>query len=553
MEESSKARQLIAEHEARAGERTAWDTRWQRVQEWFTPHRAHVMDRQDPPGNVYRSRIHDTKGISSANVLAQGHMSYITPMNEQWFAFATSVRESGSEQHKSWFKECTEVAIRMLSQSNFYTVINSVFRDRSTLGTGCLFLNKGKSKPLNFQYVEIGTYTVAEDEDGVVNTLSRELEYTVMQAADKFGKDQLGAKLRSVYEQAMAGDSRELTSKYRFIHVVQPNREHDPGKLDSRAYLSHYICCTDEQVVEEGGFYEFPFLVTRYERWGNHPWGFSPAYNAMPNVLSANFMKKILKLLGETAALPRVLELADQKHNVDMRAGGRTVVSEKAAAMGFPREWGTGGSFQAGQFLIEQEHEQIEMFFHVPLFQMFAQLQKQMTATEVAARESEKLLMFAPSFVQFVSDMEPLMQRMFSLLLREDYFPPAPEGLARETGEEGLVALDTPVIEYQSKLALAIKQLETMGLDRVMQRAAMIAQYDPGVLDNFDFDGMVRDMARNEGFPERWLVKLEEMEQLREQRAQAQQQAEQMAQMGQAAEAVGKAGIDPAQAIQAML
>jgi hypothetical protein len=61
-------------------------------------------------------------------------------------------------------------------------------------------------------------------------------------------------------------------------------------------------------------------------------------------------------------------------------------------------------------------------------------------------------------------------------------------------------------------------------------------------LDNFDFDEICRDMARNDGLPARWLMEEELVAQQRAARAQAQQQAMQAEQMERTAAALGKAG-----------
>ena len=59
-------------------------------------------------------------------------------------------------------------------------------------------------------------------------------------------------------------------------------------------------------------------------------------------------MEKILYTLGQTKAYPRLFLLAEQYGEVDLRAGGRTVISPEAAELGLPREWGTQGQYDIG-------------------------------------------------------------------------------------------------------------------------------------------------------------------------------------------------------------
>ena len=68
------------------------------------------------------------------------------------------------------------------------------------------------------------------------------------------------------------------------------------------------------------------------------------------------------------------------------------------------------------------------------------------------------------------------------------------------------------------------------------------ANIRPEMLDNYDFDEITRDMARNDGLPARWLMDEGMVAKTRAQRAQAQQAAMQAEQMERTASALGKAG-----------
>ena len=99
-----------------------------------------------------------------------------------------------------------------------------------------------------------------------------------------------------------------------------------------------------------------------------------------------------------------------------------------------------------------------------------------------------------------------------------------------------------PEIAYNSRIALAIKSLENAAFVRTSEMLLPYAQIKPEMLDNFDFDEITRDMARNDGLPARWLMDEEMVAQQRAARAQAQQQAMQAEQMERTASALGKAG-----------
>jgi hypothetical protein len=89
---------------------------------------------------------------------------------------------------------------------------------------------------------------------------------------------------------------------------------------------------------------------------------------------------------------------------------------------------------------------------------------------------------------------------------------------------------------------LALRAMHNLSLARTMERNAVIAQVRPEVLDNFKWDVIARETARNDGLPSDWLAESDEVEEARAARAEAQAQMQQQQQMLTMAEAAGKAG-----------
>jgi hypothetical protein len=100
-----------------------------------------------------------------------------------------------------------------------------------------------------------------------------------------------------------------------------------------------------------------------------------------------------------------------------------------------------------------------------------------------------------------------------------------------------------PKVIYQSRIALAIRQAETAGADRAIERAIVVSQTNPEVMDNYDLDAYARDGARNDGAPESLLRPIEDRDKMRQARAEAIQQQQQLEQAQLAADAANKVGI----------
>jgi hypothetical protein len=126
--------------------------------------------------------------------------------------------------------------------------------------------------------------------------------------------------------------------------------------------------------------------------------------------------------------------------------------------------------------------------------------------------------------------LQPLISRVFSILLRNGVLPPAPEELQGQDIE----------IEYVSPLAKAQKLTDLQSMLRGFEVMMQIAEVAP-VMDYLDSDKLVKYLVDTTGIPATVIRSDEEVARLRRQQAQAQEaEAETATQMMQA-EALGNA------------
>ena len=188
---------------------------------------------------------------------------------------------------------------------------------------------------------------------------------------------------------------------------------------------------------------------------------------------------------------------------------------------------------------------QIKEVFFNDLFMMISQMNRQMTATEVAERNAEKMLLLGPVLDRLRSELfQPLIARVFGVSQRQGHLPMPPESLQ---GQE-------IKIEFVSILAQAQKAAGISAINQVVGFVGSTAQMNPGVLDKVDFDETVDMIADMLGVPPRLIRSDEAVAELRAQREQQQQQMQQMQMMqqginmaGGAAKAARDAGMTPDQ------
>ena len=517
---------ILHNYQSLKAARAPWESWWETLRHYVLPDRQHTQSGYDSAEPPAAHQLSDTTAVEACQKLASAHMSYLTPSNELWFKWSCPLPDAGDEA-ESWYNRCSEIANRELAQSNFYTELHECFLDRVGLGTGSLYCGSTRSGGLLFRHIPCGDFVCAENDEGALDTYMREFTFTPHQAAAKFGAKALGPRGRAMLENTRNPHEGEL----RFLHVVRPrarrNRQRDNAR--NMPFESIYYCLDDQCTVQESGYREMPYMVTRFLRWGEGVYGLSPARLVYPDIRQAQFLNRILDLLGEVAAFPRILELANQSGEVDLRAGGRTLINPESASLGFPREWATQGRYDVGMDRLRQKQEAIRRAFFVPMLELWSEHKQQMTASEVYARENERVMLFSPSFTLFASDFRPLMERVFALLFRLGRFPQPPTSVL-QADRDGEPEIELPQVVYQGRIAMVMRRLQSEGIARTLQRLQAMAGLDNALLDHVDLDRTFRTAARMDGVPEGILRPEVAVKRLRRKREAAAQQLQQQQQ-----------------------
>lgn len=506
---------ILADYNALKAIRAPWESWWDELRRYVLPGRP--SDRGELP-DADRSRdLSDTTAVEACQKLASGHMSYMTPSNELWFKWSSPDADAGDEA-ESWYASCSEIANRELALSNFYTELHECFLDRVGLGTGSLFSGTSRSGRLLFRHIPCGQFVCAENDEGSIDTYMREFCLTPHQAAGQFGRKALGPRARALLDSGR----RPHEGSLRFLHIVRPREKRDRRRdnAGNMPWSSIYYSLDDSCVVEEGGYRELPYMVTRFLKWGDGPYGLAPARLVYPDIRQAQFLNRILDTLGEIAAFPRILELANQVGEVDLRAGGRTLINPESASLGFPREWATQGRYDVGMDRLKQKQDAINRAFFVPMLELWSERKQQMSATEVYARENERVMLFSPSFTLFATDFQPFMERLFALLFRQGKFPQPPSSVMK-ADRRGELSIAEPHVVYQGRIATIMRRIQSEGISNTLQLMQQLSNLDPTISDHIDLERSFRLAARLNGAPEEILRSLSSVKRLRKQRQNA--------------------------------
>ncbi|BCU77965.1 portal protein [Luteolibacter sp. LG18] len=536
------AKQLTAEAGVLDGQRAPWDSLWQELADVVHPRRGMVTRRSSTMGAVPDRRkvaeAFDGTAARANRTLANGQFARITPMGARWFVCKPPAELPVKPEAAAWYQRCSEVLAAKLYASNFYARAHEHFLDRGAFGTAATEVTGGQhGKGLHFRSFAVGSYSVAQNANDEVETLHRSYTLTPRQLVEKF-PETCPAEIRRRARDAAKGHQPVTVRQ-----AVYRRLDRDPRKVDgaNKAFASVHWLPETQTVLAEGGYEEFPCAVSRWELWGDAPYGWAPSYLALPEAVQANFLEQMLDTAAEVAVFPRVLYGASLKGDVDFRALGLTCYDPQAGEA--PREWLTQGRYDVGKDRVRDKRQAINEAFFVPLFNSISQLQHDATATEVQAIVTESRELFHPIFAGLTREfLVPLLRRAFSILLRQGEFPAPPAAVVMRD-ELGAYVGD-PAVEFVSSMALALEQSHLGNLRDCLSVLQPFMAQDPAVVDFIDVDRVGPALFRAKGLPEEFIRPAKEVEKLRAARAQAQQMAQAREAAGAVKDLGGAEGIE---------
>ena len=170
---------------------------------------------------------------------------------------------------------------------------------------------------------------------------------------------------------------------------------------------------------------------------------------------------------------------------------------------------------------IQDVRDRVDQAFYKDIFMMIAGSQNdRMTATEVAERHEEKMLMLGPVLERLNAELlDPLITMTFDRMVMANLLPPIPDAL------QG-VELN---VDFVSILAQAQRAISTNAIDRFTQNLGQLVVIKPDLVDKFDADYWADYYADALGIDPQLIVPSSQVAVIRQQRAQRQQQAENIA------------------------
>lgn len=532
-------------------ERSSFTAHWRELSDYILPRRSRFTTSDVNKGDKRNKYIIDSTASLASRTLRSGMMAGITSPARPWFKLTTpdpALDDFGPV--RNWLADVQKIMSTSYLRSNLYNTLPMLYGDLGTFGTAAMYVEEDfTGEVLWTQSFPIGSYMIAKDYKGKVNTFIRDFRMTVQQLVEQFGRIKNGVPDWSNFSVSVknAWDNGDYQTWVDVCHVIVPNNEYDPKKLEAK-YKKFSSCyyergtgqdrsaAKDDIFLRESGYDNFPVLVPRWEVTGEDVYATScPGMEALGDIKQLQHGEKRIMQAVDKIINPPLIAPSAMKNQVVTQLPGETNYSDADQGKGLRAALEINFRIQEMEAKQAQVRSRIQRAFYEDLFLMLANSdRRQITATEIDERKEEKLLALGPVLEQMNQDLlDPFTDISFKYHLNQGLLPPPPPEL------EGL----SLKVEYVSIMAQAQKMIGIAGVDRFTGFISGLGQVDSAVYDKLKSDELVNVYADMTAIPPSIIRSEDEVAQIRDQRAQQQQRAaqqQQAAQMAQTAQTLSQ-------------
>jgi hypothetical protein len=534
-------------------ERSSFLQHWRELGDYVLPRRPRFEITDVNRGDKRNQKIYDSTATLASRTLRSGMMAGVTSPARPWFRLTTSdpdLSESGNV--KKWLSIVQDRMQTSFLRSNLYNVLPTMYGDLGVFGTAPIFIEEDFKNVLRATSFPIGSYSIAKDYRGVVNTFVREFRMTVRQLIEQFGVkvnnkyvfDNFSDTVKSLYNSGHYEQWVDVT------HVVYPNDEYIPDRIEAK-YKKYASCyyergsygfsgnsqidtqhiggVDNNKFLRESGYDYFPVLCPRWETTGEDVYGTDcPGMTALPDIKQLQTgEKRVAQAIEKMINPPMVAPTSLKNSKVSILPGDITYADARDGQAGLRTAHEVSLSINEMEGKQAQVRQRVQRAFYEDLFLMLANdTRSNITAREIEERHEEKLLALGPVLEQLNQDLlDPLIDLSFDMHLRQGMIPPPPEELQ---------GVDLKV-EYISIMAQAQKLVGIAGVERFTSYVGNLAAVNPNILDKVDFDQAVDVYADMTSVPPSMVRTDEDVAAMRTQKSQAEQKQQRMNMMQQGA------------------
>ena len=460
--------------------RRNWEEQWQSIGDLMSPNRGDFIALRSA-GERKREKIFDSTPLRALTRYSSAMHNLLTPGAQNWFELQMKNTFLTKEKNvQLWLEEVTRLVMDAFNRpnNNFHPSMHEYFLDLGAFGTGVMYIKDQPGEGPYFMTFPLYDCYLAKNENGRVDTIFRVYEHTTKELIEAFGEDNLPEKV------IKAKESNKLYDKFGCCHLVKPTSTFLEPPQDRFPWTSIYFMPDEKAIINTGGFNEFPFICSRWERNSLETYGRGPGGEALADVKMLNEMEKTyLKALQKMVDPPLMVPDDGFINPVRTTPGGlnyyRSGLGKDERIFPLP----IMQRLDYADNKMNQVRDSINKAFYLDLVELPGPTAQdgdvlRFTATEIQARQRDRMQILGPLVSrQEIEMLGPMIGRVVTVMMQNNMLPPPPDEL---------LEVEEFKIEYRNPISIAMRGYELNSISQLIQFLSPMAQIDPTVLQRLD-------------------------------------------------------------------
>lgn len=507
---------------------------WQELADYFLPRSVRFLVRNVNKTPATNKKIKDSSVLEAVRDFSSGMMTGATNPAQNWFRIKIQGYDMKYDwQTREWCAAVEDIIRNVFNNSNLYSKLPSTYKQFGVFGLATLALERDEDSIMRSKLLPIGSYRIARNEKGEVDTICRVYMESARNLYNKFGEENVSDAVKT------AVDNKRFNEMFEIVHFVEPNKDYLPHSkwAKNKKFISVYyeVSGVQDKFLSVSGFDKFPYIVFEGEATGEDTYPCECCgVNALPDA------KQLMSMIVDEGKIIKKITSPQLKGPAELK---NKKLIDAPATFTENNQNGDGLSpiYQIPpqvivplENLLEAKRTSIKKQFFNDLFAMILNTaERGRTATEVNELKEEKMVLLSPLLEQVHSALRQIMSWIFTECYERGIIPPAPEQIQGANLE----------IEFVSMLAQAQKAVKISGMERFTTFTINLANaIDPTLVMKLNGSQIIDDYADYVNIPPEHLNSTEEWQKQKEIIKQKEEQAENMQQLKQGSEMIKNVG-----------
>ncbi len=495
---------------------------WREIAEKQAPTRGRFLEtKQKRAGEKKYAKILNNVAGRALRDATSGIFAGTASKATKWFTLETFNPElMRLDAVRTWIYQAEESMRAVLGDSNFYSEYPVCITELLLFGTSAMSQLPSDTTITRFHTHTIGSYLIANNSEGVVDTIVYTTPLTPRQILQKYPE--------TTPEQLRTPAMQMSAQTYEVSQLVEPNPNYNPDKLlpEFKRFRSiHFLHGVNdtEAILRKSGFDKFPTYVVRWSVADDYAFGVDcPGMVALSDVNSLQQREKDKAKAIDRHVRPKLkgpaslsgMKLNDKESDI-------VIYDADNSREGLSPIFQVDPRIQEMRQDIEAIEQAVLQSYFVDLFRAISSMQgiQPRNQLELSQRNAEALLLLGPVLERVQRELlSNVLATTFSMCMEANVFSEMPPEL-----EDG--ALN---IRFISSLAQAQRSQDLAALGDFTQFAGAVASALPYVADKIDGDANIDLYTNLRGVNPLVNRDQEAVGKIREAQAQAAQQARQL-------------------------